>query len=145
MDKTFTVTTDGWPKVNAILKQLGAKAPQALGAEFYEEAENLIGNAKEQTPHLTGNLKASGIVLPPVMKSGGPMIEAGFGGPAGTGNQQGGSNWKDAGYALIVHENLEAHHPVGNAEYLKRPLDAAKRGMEGRIAKGLKRRVKEFQ
>lgn len=32
-----------------------------------------------------------------------------FGGPA-------------ADYAVIVHENLEAHHPVGEAEYVKREI-----------------------
>jgi hypothetical protein len=40
-----------------------------------------------------------------------------------------------APYALLVHEDLTAHHPVGGAKYLERAAHARERGMGARIAK----------
>jgi hypothetical protein len=38
-------------------------------------------------------------------------------------------------YALIVHEDLEAFHRVGQAKYIESVLNESKRSMPARIAK----------
>jgi hypothetical protein len=53
----------------------------------------------------------------------------GFGGPA-------------AKYAIIVHEDLNAHHVTGSAKYLEIPFKQAVKGMAKRIADGMRADLK---
>jgi len=41
-------------------------------------------------------------------------------------------------YAIYVHENLEAHHPVGQAKYLEQPFRMRASGVAGRVAARLR-------
>jgi hypothetical protein len=52
----------------------------------------------------------------------------GFGGPS-------------APYAVIVHENLNVRHQVGQAKFLERPLNEAARGLAERIAAEVRRQM----
>jgi len=61
------------------------------------------GEAKGLAPVDTGALKNSGFTR----KSGALAVEVGF----------------SAAYAIFVHENLEAHHHVGQAKFLQTPID----------------------
>lgn len=65
-----------------------------------------------------GTLRASGLVEPPIISGTKVRIVVAFGGPA-------------ASYAYIVHEDLEAHHTVGQAKYLE---TAARAQHDGTLA-----------
>ena len=65
--------------------------------------------AKKITPVDEGVLRSSGHVQLPVQRGSSVEVELGFGGPAGSGEGQ----LKDVGYAVYVHEDLTAYHPVG--------------------------------
>jgi CRISPR/Cas system-associated exonuclease Cas4 (RecB family) len=43
-----------------------------------------------------------------------------------------------APYALFVHENLEAHHPVGQAKFLEQPAREFRKDMAAAVVAGLK-------
>jgi hypothetical protein len=111
-----------------------AKMQQAKGQALMMEGEELIAEAKPLTPVLHGNLRSSGFCQLPVAQGEEVSITAGFGGVAGTGNQVGDTNPEDVGYALYVHENLMAHHPVGQAKFLEQPFDERLNGMSDRLA-----------
>ncbi len=103
----------------------------ALGKALYHEASGIIAQSQPLVPVETGALRASPFVKDP--ERDGTVIEVafGYGGPAAKINPKTGES-TDA-YAIFVHENLEAHHPVGQAKYLEQPFDAAKSGQAGRI------------
>ena len=67
------------------------------------KAGTLIKNtAVTLTPLDTGNLRGSAYVAPLLYRNR-PSVEVGF----------------KTEYALYVHENLESHHPVGQAKFLE--------------------------
>ena len=84
--------------------------------------------AKALTPVLTGSLRASGQVASPEVRSEGARVTMGFGNSA-------------VGYAVHVHENLQAHHPVGQAKFLEQPLNEARNGMDARLAAELRAEI----
>lgn len=148
MARFFSVKVTGMRETQAALKKLGKKAPKALGKALFREGERIIGKAKspENVPVDTGNLRSSGHVQLPKFTSKAVIVELGFGGPAGTGNQ-GSTNSKDVGYALVVHEDLRGVVPrpggVGRAKYLEIPFNEALSAMDQRLASDLKREIKE--
>jgi hypothetical protein len=111
------------------LDRYGRKAKRALKAALFQEAEGIMTQAKQIVPVRDGFLKGSGHVRLPQEQSGGVSIELGFGGPA-------------APYAVIVHEDLNAFHKVGQAKYLEEPVNQAKPGMSGRIARDVRAATK---
>jgi hypothetical protein len=121
----ITATVTGQEAISRVLKRYRQDAADALAGALYMEAEKIMTAAKELTPVDTGTLRDSGTVLLP--RSEGPVIvqELGFGGPA-------------APYAVYVHENLQANHPVGQAKFLEVPFTEAQSGMEDRIATKMK-------
>jgi hypothetical protein len=66
--------------------------------------------AKERTPVEFGTLRDSGLVDPPTSGFGYVKVELGFGGAA-------------SAYAIYVHEDLDAHHDVGQAKFLSSAMD----------------------
>jgi hypothetical protein len=68
-------------------------------AGLWEAGLQIQRVAQKRTPVDTGNLKASAYTR----KYNEEAIEIGF----------------TAAYAVYVHENLEAHHPVGQAKFLE--------------------------
>lgn len=107
------------------VKRVGGNVPKAAAEGLSVAAELTMTKAKKQTPVLSGALRSSGHVRRPVIRGSKISVELGFGGPAGVGNMLGEVSEKDVGYAVYVHENLQARHKVGNAKYLERPLLAA--------------------
>ena|SRR5690242_17900092 len=122
--------------ISAMLTKFGETAARALGRQLYLEAEGIMAQSKELVPVDTGTLRASGFVLPPVQDGTVMRVELGYGGPAAKINPKTGES--SDGYAVYVHENLEAHHPHGMAKFLEIPFDGAKRQMTTRIAAGMK-------
>lgn len=119
------INITGQGKVIAALKNLPDGYQHQLAAALYQEGEALIAEAKAETPVDTGALRASGHVLAPEIAGDKVTVRAGFGGPA-------------APYAVFVHENLEAHHNVGNAKYLENPAKRRAATMAERIAEKVK-------
>jgi hypothetical protein len=75
-----------------------------LAAALNQEHEVIMTKAKERTPVLTGALRASGHVVPPVILTRTIKSIGAFGGTA-------------APYAVAVHEDLNAFHHVGRAKF----------------------------
>lgn len=92
-------------KLQNRLALLHAKAPIAFHRQAYAECEMIMAKSKRLVPVDTGTLRASGRVV--AEPSGGASCE--YGGAAGS-------------YAIYVHEDLEAHHPVGQAKFLEEPF-----------------------
>ena len=117
--------------VKKLLGQLKARIGdyiQALEAAMWMEAENIMSDSRPLVPKDTGMLVNSGHVELPIRTSEGIEVAFGYGGAS-------------AGYATYVHENLEAHHTVGQAKYLEIPVQKAKPGMSARIAARMQRRL----
>jgi len=94
-------------------------------AALREEGETIMSASKEIVPVDLGTLKSSGHVESEALP-GRARVVLGYGGPAGSG--------ENVGYALIVHEDLAAHHEHGQAKYLEVPFRAAQVGMAARLA-----------
>lgn|SRR5690554_4110573 len=116
----------GLREMEKALRQYPERAERALAGAMYTEAERIMAEAKRLTPVDTGTLRASGHVQEPKVKPGRIEVVMGFGGPA-------------APYAIYVHENLEAHHTVGQAKFLETPLMRAQRGLANRLAVQLRK------
>lgn len=127
----------------------------AAAAEFNEEAEETITDAKIITPVDTGNLRNSGTVLPPEFKGMTVLIKYGFGGPA-------------AGYAGFVHEDIVVFGLVpgggtrnfgpsrfrrfrggrrkrifvGQAKYLQTAIDLRRVALPDKFDAGMRRRLR---
>jgi len=129
---SLKMTVVGTDKVIRALESLGTEAAQAMAYALYNEAEGLIGEAKPQTPVDTGVLRASGYVQQPQISGTNVTVECGFGGAA-------------QGYAIYVHENLEARHKAGtNAKYLERPMRKRAGGVLGRVSQRIVQYAKRF-
>ncbi len=109
---TFSVRVTGAKRVKRNLLTLGKDAPKVVGGALFREAERIMAEIKTIpiVPVDTGVLRESGHVTPPEVDSRGSTVVMAFGGPA-------------APYALIQHENLSYHHPVGQAKYLSEPVN----------------------
>jgi hypothetical protein len=103
------------------LRQIAAKFPDRVAAALYQEAQIEMTEAKRRTPVDTGTLRASGQVAQPARSGRNISVTLSFGGAA-------------ADYAIYVHENLEAHHRVGQAKFLESTLDESAPHMAARIA-----------
>ena len=86
-------------KIGALVKDPAARALRSVGEVYMTEA-------KKRTPVDTGVLRSSGHVRGPEKSGDTWQVRLIFGGPA-------------AKYAAQVHENLTAHHAVGQAKYLE--------------------------
>lgn len=118
------------------LRLWGSKAETALGRALYREGLGIMASSQGLVPVDTSALRSSGYVNPPVRDINMISVFLGYGGPAAKINSKTGESTD--GYAIIVHENLEAFHKVGTAKYLEMPFDQAKRGMGARIAAAIR-------
>ena len=100
-----------------------------MASALYREGERIMATSKTEVPVETGALRASGQVTPPTITAQGVEVVLGYGNSS-------------VGYAVYVHENLMARHPVGKAKFLEDPMNRARQGMEDRLAADLR---KEFQ
>ncbi len=106
------------------LRAIAAKVPPRVAGALYQEAQIEMTEAKQRTPVDTGALRASGTVFAPEVIGRLVRVTLGFGGVA-------------APYAAIVHEDLDAHHPVGQAKYLESTLLESAPHMASRVASRL--------
>lgn len=99
---------------------------QRAARALYREGERIMTEAKKRTPVDTGALRASGLVLRPDVVGAVISVTMGFGGAA-------------APYALVVHENLQARHTVGQAKYLESVINEALPDLDDRLAADMRR------
>lgn len=138
----FDVRFSGLEEFLARVKRRERDVVRAAEGALFVEGEETITAAKLLTPVDEGNLRSSGHVQLPVVGPNGVTVEIGFGGPAGSGNHGGDSNPEDVGYAVPVHEDLTAHHDVGQAKYLEAPLTQRRPGFEARLVRRMRRRLR---
>jgi len=134
-----TYRTASGSSISQTLSKVGDRAFFLLGRELYLEAQGIMTASGPLVPVDTAALKGSGYVKPPERDGNKVTVELGYGGPAAQINPKTGQSTD--GYALFVHENLEAHHPVGGAKYLELPFNQATHGMGARIAENLKTKI----
>lgn len=116
-----TVTLQGTETLKTALDGLGERAREAAARILFQEGERIMAVAKGQTPVDTGALRASGQVSLPTVEGSTVSVELGFGNSS-------------VNYAVFVHENLQAKHPVGKAKYLEDPVLQWANGAESRLA-----------
>lgn len=134
---------------------VGQKVTDGLAPALYKEGEELRTDSLPLVPVDTGALRGTAFVSL-IEGENEVSVVVGYGGPAGAGvavsseskvstktgktivTRKDSSGKKlasyDVGYAVFVHENLEAHHEVGQAKYLEQPYNERKPGMQSRIA-----------
>ena len=115
----------GTGMLTTVLRRFGQAAAQVAAAALFREGERIMTVAKGRTPVDTGALRGSGHVVPPETTAAGATVLLGFGGAA-------------APYAVYVHEDMTARHVVGEAKFLERSVDEARRGMDARLAADVK-------
>lgn len=109
-----SVRVTGVERVKEALDRAGKAGNRALARGLFQEGEKIMSEAKEEVPVDTGVLRASGHVEKPKRSKGTVVVEVGFGGPAGAGE-----NDEDVGYALVMHEGRRPGQKMP-------PLDAIK-------------------
>jgi len=90
--------------------------PEAVAAALMSEGYALQRDGQKQTPVEFGILRRSWYVAPPVGPKN-PIVEVGVG----------------TRYAIFVHENTAARHPVGKAKFITDPLNQRRSGYVRRI------------
>jgi ribosome modulation factor len=121
-----TIDMQAAKRIRELIERYPDRAIRALSSGMYKEGEIIAGNAKDICPVDTGTLRDTTTVLLPKIEGDSVLQEIGSGGPA-------------APYAIYVHENMNAHHPVGQAKYLEQPFREAQRGLVDRLADHMKK------
>jgi hypothetical protein len=106
------------------LSKLGDRANFELSKALFQEAEKVMAVSKEYVPVDTGALRSSGHVQQPSVNGNVAEVTMSYGGPS-------------VDYAVIVHEDLNAHHPHGVSKYLETPLNAALPQLDENLSKAL--------
>ena len=104
----FTIRGD--KKVRAFLMSIAKTTPVKLGAAVYHIGNEIMTESKKRTPVDLGALKGSGQIDAPKITPKGASVRMGYGDSA-------------VDYALIVHEDTEAFHKIGQSHYLSSVID----------------------
>lgn len=118
------IKLEGWEQLKKKILLAAKAMPDHVAQALTEEAEIEMKEAKRRTPVDTGTLRASGRVGKPEFTGTNVSVPMTFGGAA-------------SAYALIVHEDLDAWHPVGQAKFLESTLAESAPHMAARVAKRL--------
>ena len=147
----ITGLTVGIPQFAEAMALLDSLTPKTLAAAMLaidKETELLFERTQQLVPiGPTGQLSASGNTHKAAIEGGEMTAGISYGGPAGSGRSQTmivrlagtgssgkGSHYQtleksqqigDVDYAVIVHEDLEAHHPMGQAKFVEQPVRGA--------------------
>jgi hypothetical protein len=113
--------TKGWEQtVRPNIQRIAKNSPREFADATYEEYKIEFGESQKLVPVLTGELKGSGRIDPPVIQGKKISVRISY----------------NTEYAIYVHEDLEAFHPNGGqAKYLEQPLRQSAPSMPGRIAR----------
>ena len=121
----ITVTLNGIEQLKAKIAAAVPAARQAIKAELYQFAEEVMTVSKEIVPVDTGALMNSGKVMP--LEEDGDIVTV----TLGYGDES-------VGYAIYVHEDLDpgVHwtRPGSGPKFLETPLKEMQDSLPGRIA-----------
>lgn len=112
--------------MKARLIGVAADVRRAIDRAVYKFGNTEMREMKRRVPVDTGTLKNSGFVEKPKRSGDTVRLELGFGGAA-------------EDYAIIVHEDLEAFHEVGEAKYVERPLSESAPHFANRVGADVKK------
>lgn len=117
----------GATEIQARLAKIAANYPKRVGQAQRAETEIEATECRKRTPVDTNALRSSIHVEGPLYEGRSIRTAIVAGGPS-------------APYAVIVHEDLEAFHRVGEAKFIERPLNESAPHMAARIGRrvGLK-------
>lgn len=118
---SLSLTLDGAERMTTVLRNMVREIPDVVAAAMQSELEVEATESQRRTPVDTGALRASHQV----------SVEAKPGEVVGTITVGGVA----APYALYVHENLDAYHPVGQAKFLESTLVESTPHLASRIGK----------
>lgn len=112
----------GVSEMRAKLERLRQRFPHMTAAALYQEIEVEVKEVKRRTPVDTGTLRNSVRQVGPEVR--GRMI----------------TTWIAAGgasatYAIYVHEDLEAIHPVGQAKFIESVIMESRPYLAARVAR----------
>lgn len=123
MKTSFEITGD--KALEKQLRNMTANKLHAAGASLYQSAEMVMTKSKEEfVPVKTGALRSTGMVQLPEIDSKSVSVTLSYGGPS-------------VDYAIIVHEDMTAHHPHGQAKYLETPLKASLEQIANKLSEDL--------
>jgi hypothetical protein len=120
MNATIHIT--GLQQLESRLARLAIRIPQEVGRALYEVAQEEATESRRRTPVDTSALKNSHAVSRPLFLGRTISVTISVGGPS-------------APYAVYVHENLDAFHPVGQAKFLESTILESKPYLAQRIAR----------
>lgn len=119
----------GVERLQRALTEAGARANEGAAAGLTRVAETIISDAVPLVPVDTGTLRASHLVQPPEMSESNVTVTFGFGGAA-------------SDYAVVVHERMDVHHPVGQAKFLEEPTLAHADTLANELAAHIERYIR---
>ena len=117
-----TVYVKGVPEMCAVLRGGADATPEEMGRALYQEALVEKAESMQRTPVLTGALRSTHEVTEPKVENREVSVRITVGGPA-------------AYYAVVVHEDMEAHHTNGQAKFLESTIMESRPYMAARVAK----------
>lgn len=119
----------GGKEMIARIQKVAKQFPDRVASAIYIEAQIEMTESKRRCPvDITpdaphpGQLRASGYVSEPVRRGRNISVTMSYGGGA-------------VDYAVYVHENPDAFHPVGEWKYLESVLNESRTHMAARIAR----------
>ena len=101
----MTIKVTGINRAKGLLRLLQKESPKKLERGLLKAGKFLLKESKKVTPLDTGFLRASGKVVVNTSDKFRPELTVEYTAP----------------YAVYVHENPDAFHPVGDYKYLERP------------------------
>lgn len=112
----------GAKEITNNLRAYSERFPDKAADALYDVMSNDVEpEVYDETPVKSGNLRDTIHTADPEVNGKRISCQILAGGP-------------DAPYALIVHEDLDAFHAVGDAKYIERPLNRASKDMAQRLA-----------
>lgn len=118
------LTLEGTVEMQAKIRRIRGVFPDELGSAMHTEYSIEAVECRRVTPVDTGALRSTIHVEGPEKNSRTVSVQVVAGGI-------------EAPYAVVVHEDLDAFHPVGQAKYIEGPLNESAPFMANRIASRL--------
>jgi len=112
----------GIAAMRAKLKRLEQRFPDYVMAALYQETEVEVKEVKRRTPVDTGTLRGTVHQVGPRREGRKIITFIAAGGPS-------------APYAIYVHEDLDAIHPVGQAKYIESVIFESRPYLAARVAR----------
>jgi len=112
----------GAAEMKARILKAALVGPKRVGEALFEEMGVELKEVVKRTPKASGDLRASEKRLGPFMDGSSIIVLIVAGGP-------------DVPYAMIVHEDLDAIHPIGQAKYIESVLLESRSFIAARVAR----------